>query len=339
MRSKRYITMLDPFQRCYGNSFTAALLFPALISDVLWRWCLSFWVVYSVIYTDVIQLCLIAIGLWAFLKLSNNIPWLGELKLEDAGRWSDELLILVSIGAAWQCLHQRLLSAASYTQAQLTCFVAAITCFLLGIPFTSHWSRGTGPLHVHANWNQTGYGLPPPYDVGKIPLPLALQYLTPTWVSVLGIGSVAAAVMSSMDSVLLSSASMSTQNIYKTTSRKGASERELLWVIRICVVVVVVGAAGTGLTFVQGGVFSLHVLTGDWGAATGAALCHLLPWLEGRGQACVPAVSYLAQLRFTLRLLPLSWDVPRVFGEKDQAEGEAHNERTRETNTMCDTRL
>ncbi|CAL8262154.1 unnamed protein product [Merluccius merluccius] len=43
----------------------------------------------------------------------------------------------------------------------------------------------------YRDWNQTGYGLPPPYergDVGKI-LPLALQYLTPTWVSVLGVGS------------------------------------------------------------------------------------------------------------------------------------------------------
>jgi len=36
MRSKRYVTMLDPFQRSYGNSFTAALLVPALISDILW---------------------------------------------------------------------------------------------------------------------------------------------------------------------------------------------------------------------------------------------------------------------------------------------------------------
>lgn len=72
------------------------------------------------------------------------------------------------------------------------------------------------------DWNQTAYGLPPPFergDAGNI-LPLVLQYLTPTWLSVLGIGSVAAAVMSSMDSALLSSASMFTQNIYKATLRK-----------------------------------------------------------------------------------------------------------------------
>ncbi|MEQ2197769.1 hypothetical protein XENOCAPTIV_003001 [Xenoophorus captivus] len=113
------------------------------------------------------------------------------------------------------------------------------------------------------DWNQTTYGLPTPFergDAGKI-LPLALQHLTPTWVAVLGIGSVAAAVMSSMDSALLSSASMFTQNIYKTTLRKKASERELQWVIRISVLLV--GLAGTSLAFGDDSVAALWILSGD----------------------------------------------------------------------------
>ncbi|XP_034390513.1 high affinity choline transporter 1-like [Cyclopterus lumpus] len=307
MRSKRYVTMLDPFQHRYGNMFTATLLLPALVSDILWVACilaalggtmsiilgLSSTIsiiisaavaimytflggLYSVAYTDIIQLSFVFVSLWLcipFLILSpavTNIShivhlnqtlgnsWLGELKLEDAGKWADEMLLLALGGLAYQALYQRILSAASSAQAQVTCFAASGTVFIMGIP-----SVIIGAVAASADWNQTAYGLPPPFErgeAGKI-LPLALHYLTPTWLSVLGIGSVAAAVMSSMDSVLLSSASMFTQNIYKTTLRKQASERELQMVIRISVLVV--GLAGSGLAFGDDSVFALWLVSGD----------------------------------------------------------------------------
>ncbi|CAL8374148.1 unnamed protein product [Arctogadus glacialis] len=432
MRSKRYVTMMDPFQRSYGNAFTAALLIPALLSDIFFIACIlaslggtisiilgisstiSICVssavsviytlmggLYSVAYTDVVQLCLIFIGMWvsmpfvllnpasvdisqtALLNQSNHTSWLGDLKLEDAGIWADMTLILALGSLAYQILYQRLLSAASSTQAQLTCFVAAFTCFVVGIP-----SILIGAVAASTDWNQTKYGLPSPYERGDAPniLPLALLYLTPTWVSVLGIGALAAAVMSSMDSVLLSSASMFTQNIYKSTLRKGASERELLWVIRICVVLV--AAAGTGLAFVQDSVVYLFVLSADllycvvlpqlicvlfcrhaniYGAITGYVVTLMLRlmggepvlglpcviyypgWREVDGVikqyfpfktlafltslVCITVVSWLARLVFTQRLLPLSWDVLRVFREKEQAEGAAHNDRAKRPNS------
>ncbi|KAM7002990.1 high affinity choline transporter 1-like [Tautogolabrus adspersus] len=326
MRSKSYVTMLDPFQHRYGNMFTATLLLPALVSDILWVACilaalggtmsvilglssaLSIIIsaavsivytflggLYSVAYTDIIQLSFVFVSLWlcipflllspavtdlsqsqAHLNQSNGQSWLGELELADAGKWADEMLLLALGGLAYQALYQRILSASSSAQAQVTCFAAAGTVFIMGIP-----SVVIGVVAASADWNQTAYGLPPPFErgeAGKI-LPLALQNLTPNWLSVLGIGSVAAAVMSSMDSVLLSSASMFTQNIYKTTLRKQASELELQRVIRVSVLLV--GLAGTGLAFGDDSVFSLWLLSGD------LLYCIVLPQL-----ICVLHVSY-----------------------------------------------
>ncbi|XP_029378306.1 high-affinity choline transporter 1-like [Echeneis naucrates] len=307
MRSKRYVTMLDPFQRRYGNIFTAALLVPILVSDLLWvasilnalggtmsvilglssAMCIiissAFAIIYtflgglySVAYTDIIQLIFIFVSLWlcviflllgpavtdvswpTHLNQTNGYTWMGELALEDAGKWIDELLLLALGGLSYQALYQRILSSASSAQAQVTCYAAAGTTFMMGIP-----SVIVGGVAVSADWNQTDYGLPPPADRGEAGriLPLVLHNLTPTWVSVLGIGAVAAAVMSSMDSALLSSASMFTQNIYKTTLRKQASERELQWAIRISVLLV--GLVGTALAFGDDSVLAFLIVSGD----------------------------------------------------------------------------
>ncbi|XP_035521723.1 high affinity choline transporter 1-like isoform X2 [Morone saxatilis] len=268
MRSKRYVTMLDPFQYRYGNMFTATLLLPALVSDILWVACIL--AALGGTMSIILELSS-ALSIILSAAVSIIYTFLGGLysvAYTDIIQLSFIFVSLALGGLAYQALYQRILSAASSAQAQVTCFAAAGTVFIMGIP-----SVVIGAVAASADWNQTAYGLPPPFErgeAGKI-LPLALQYLTPTWLSVLGIGSVAAAVMSSVDSVLLSSASMFTQNIYKTTLRKQASERELQRVIRVSVLLV--GLAGMGLAFDDDSVFALWLLSGD------LLYCVILPQL------------------------------------------------------------
>ncbi|CAG0909736.1 unnamed protein product [Darwinula stevensoni] len=74
-------------------------------------------------------------------------------------------------------------------------------------------------------------------------LPLVLQYLTPTWVSFIGLGAVSAAVMSSADSSVLGASSMFARNVYRLVFRPNASEQEIMWVMRVAIFVV--GALST----------------------------------------------------------------------------------------------
>ena len=66
-------------------------------------------------------------------------------------------------------------------------------------------------------------------------LPLVLQHATSPVVSCIGIGTVSAAVMSSADSSILSSASMLSRNVYKVIFRPQASEKEVLVVLKLAI--------------------------------------------------------------------------------------------------------
>uniref|UniRef100_A0A672YJ27 Solute carrier family 5 member 7 n=1 Tax=Sphaeramia orbicularis TaxID=375764 RepID=A0A672YJ27_9TELE len=306
MRDKMYVTMMDPLQQKYGHILCSCLALPSLLGDMLWQlkyfylpgitmsvildlpYSYSVWIssavaiiytllggLYSVAYTDVIQLALVFVSLFLcvpFVLLSPKSlsiaqtafnhtfqePWVGNLQQDDIWMWIDDFLLLGLGSVGFQSFHQRTLSAATSATAQLTCYAAAFVIAILGIPPVL-----VGAVAASTDWNLTSYGLPPPYDRGEqtFVLPLTLQSLAPPYISVIGIGAVAAAVMSSTDSGLLSATSVFSSNIYKNILRKEVSDYEMQWVIRIAVVVV--GVVGTSITFYLKSTLVLWILGAD----------------------------------------------------------------------------
>ncbi|XP_006792966.1 high-affinity choline transporter 1-like isoform X2 [Neolamprologus brichardi] len=297
MRDKNYITMMDPFQRKYGKTLTGLLAIIPFISEVMWvpvtlislgvtlsifsdlPLSLCIWIsaavavvytvlggLYSVAFTDVIQLSLVFCSLWlgAPFVLASDVytdlrqtafnhtfqaPWLGRLEPDDVWIWIDNFLAMD--------FHQRTLSSSSTATARMICFIAAGVVIVLGIPPVL-----IGAVAASTDWNLTSYGSPSPYERGQaaMALPIILLHLTPTAVFVVGMGAIAGAAMSSTDSCLLAATSIFTTNIY-TLIRHQVSERELQWVIRLSIVVV--GTVGTSLTYLDSRTLAFWILSSD----------------------------------------------------------------------------
>ncbi|KAG9337547.1 hypothetical protein JZ751_028564 [Albula glossodonta] len=340
MRGKNYVTIMDPFQEKYGDTLTGILLIPSLLADIFWVASIlaglggtmsvilgipSYYTVvisaavailytlmggmYSVAYTDIIQLSFMFLSLWlsvpfmltspasaditftAVNKLYQE-PWLGKVDLQD-----------ILSGVCYQAFYQRILAVATDKQAHITCYISTVFCAFLAIP------------SLIVDWNQTSFGLPTPYEQDKagMILPLSLQHLCPPYVSITGTGAIAAAVMSSIDSAMLSFASLSARNIYKKILRKKASEKEITYVMKVCILLI--GCTGMGLAMTTSSVYVFWILSGDiiytlmfpqvfclfflpdrtngYGAAMGFGVGLLLRCLMGETTLGIPPVIWL----------------------------------------------
>ncbi|XP_068428988.1 high-affinity choline transporter 1-like [Clinocottus analis] len=306
MRSRGYVTMLDPFQQLYGKRMGGLLFIPALMGEIFWSAAILsalgatlsvivdininmsvvisaliaiFYTLvgglYSVAYTDVVQLFCIFVGLWISVPfaLSNpavsditvtakeviyQSPWLGKIEAEDRWLWADNFCLLMLGGIPWQVYFQRVLSASSATYAQVLSFIAAFGCLVMAIP-----SVLIGAIGASTDWNQTSYGslAPKDKDQSDMILPIVLQHLCPSYVSFFGLGAVSAAVMSSADSSILSASSMFARNIYQLAFRQSASDREIVWVMRCTIFVF--GALATAMALLTGSVYGLWYLSSD----------------------------------------------------------------------------
>ncbi|KAG1651844.1 High-affinity choline transporter 1 [Nymphon striatum] len=298
MRSRGYVTMLDPLQEKFGNRIGGLLFIPAVCGEILWCssilaalgstmsviLALPFGIsvtvssaiavlytliggLYSVAYTDVIQLVCIFVGLWLCIPFAMThaavksidlsvTDWLGSVHISQSGEFVDHYILLIFGGIPWQAYFQRVLSTRSARQSQILSIAAGAGCFILVIP-----ALLAGAIGRATDWTATGYGKEiGKDDVNKV-LPLVLQYLTPTAVSFFGLGAVSAAVMSSADSTVLSASSMFTRNVYKLTFRPQASDKELLYVMKIAIIVN--GVIATLIALYAVSIYDLFILCGD----------------------------------------------------------------------------
>ncbi|NXI42055.1 SC5A7 protein, partial [Galbula dea] len=309
MRSKNYVTVMDPLQETYGNVMGSLLFIPPLLGEVFWFAAIlaslgatmkvildiggSLAIIisactvilytllgglYSVAYTDVIQLVFTTLSLaspWVCIPFalvnsatesiyytathrSYQDPWIGKIENRYLGRWLDDFFYLVLGSIPWQTYFQRVLSAASPGQARAISYLSGLGCFSMAIP-----SVLIGAAAASTDWNQTSYGLPSPLERGEsaMILPLVLHYLCPPYISIAGLGAIAAAAMSSADSALLSAGSMFAHNIYRKILRKKATETEVLWAMRTSMMVF--GAGAAGLAFYSSSVYDLWFLSGE----------------------------------------------------------------------------
>jgi len=295
MRRTGATTLLDPFQQRYGQRVTALLGIPALIGEVFWAAAiltalgttfgtllnvnfetsilisagvaLLYTVIgglWSVSYTDVLQLSLIAIGLGIAIPSGLESAGGGQ-RLWDAyasqmpgfprgvaiWKWLDMALLLIFGGIPWQVYFQRVLASRDDRTAVRLSFIAGIGCLLLACPAVI-----LGAVGAVATW-PAGVAAPQP----ELVLPEVLQHLTNPAVATIGLAAVTAAVMSSVDSSFLSAASLLTQNVYRPLFRPQAADSELRTVLRGNVLIV--GGLATWLALATQSVYELWYLCSD----------------------------------------------------------------------------
>lgn len=151
--------------------------------------------------------------------------------------WWDYALLLCLGGIPWQVYFQRVLASRDEKTAVRLSIIAGFVCLLAAVPAVVIGIAGNV-----ADW--AGLGLPAPPDAASI-LPWVVRYLTPAWAGIIGLGAVAAAVMSSADSSILSASSMSGWNVFRPLIRPNIDQKSLrkivqrmIWIIGIAAMLI-----------------------------------------------------------------------------------------------------
>lgn len=301
MHDAGYRTMLDPFQKHYGAWMGCLLFVPALcgeilrssailaalggsvqvmleleeIQSVLLSACFALFYTlsggtYTVAYTDSVQLVAIFVGLWVCVPYivshravgkpsypSND--YIGTFDSKHFASYWDRMLSLMMGRLPWQLYLQRVVSSKSSEEAELLSYMASLGCFFMAVP-----PIVIGAVARVANFTTLGYPGRTPLraEEAMLVLPLSLRYLPPPYVSAIGLGAFSAAVMSSLDSSILSASSVFAWNVYKLTLRQSASEDEVNCAMRMCVILV--GALAALIALSIKSVYYLWYLSSDF---------------------------------------------------------------------------
>ncbi|MEM6965086.1 MAG: sodium:solute symporter family protein [Bacteroidota bacterium] len=229
---------------------------------------------WAVAITDVVQMILLLGGLllvvpfaletvggwdtaWATYSSKNGAAASFFPSQEGLGShywvWWDYALLLVFGGIPWQVYFQRVLSSKDEDTAVKLSLLAGVICILAAIPAVA-----IGIVGNVADWESIG-AVP---DVNAAILPHVIRYLTNPWVATIGLGAVAAAVMSSVDSSILSASSMMSWNIFRPIVKPNISTKQLEQVIKKCIWII--GIAATLLAINVQSVYNLWVLCSDF---------------------------------------------------------------------------
>lgn len=139
------------------------------------------------------------------------MPWPKRSWGNSYWLWWDYALLLVFGGIPWHVWFQRVLSSRTPATAQWLSIGAGGMCMLAALP-----AMLIGMVCATTDWS--GMGLDGPEN-SAIALPYVLRYLTPPLVATVGLAGLAAAVMSSVDSSILSASSMGVWNVWRPLVR------------------------------------------------------------------------------------------------------------------------
>jgi high affinity choline transporter 7 len=285
MRRLEFTTLVDPFEVRYGRAWAAALLLPALFGEIIWSAELlvaigsTFGVIldfdlttsillsaavvtcytllggmWSVAYTDVVQLGLIPLGL--LIAIPFALAQVGgfeacfqqysDLKLEASrlvpplrptqSHWSTNTIVgwwemsilLVLGGIPWNCYFQRVLSCQGPTKARWHSIFAGMLTILLTFP----------PMVL--GMVAAVYAWPKPLAQAlendpAMALPMLLRDLVPYGIGLLGLTAIVGAVTSSFAASILSAGSMLSWNVYRALFATDATVGSMRRVIRLSI--------------------------------------------------------------------------------------------------------
>lgn len=310
MRQHGFTTLIDPLEARFGRQWAAVLFLPALAGELFWSAELlvaigsTFGVLlgmplttaillsavvttaytvlggmWSVAYTDMFQLGLVAIGLLAALPFALAgagglahawaayhaarpegtgvlAPFLASAAWDRASitGWWDTSVMLVFGGIPWNCYFQRVLSCRTPDSASRQSIVSGLLTIAFTVPpllmgiaaFSYPW-----PADVVSHLAST------PADA----MPLLFARAVPPVIGLLGLAAIVGAVTSSFSSSILSAGSMLSWNCLKRLVWPSLTVTQLRAVIRGSILLL--GAVATVLALKVQSVQALWFFTSD----------------------------------------------------------------------------